>query len=137
MEQGSGGSSNSKQASSAVGVSYYTSFSLFFLSLLYFFALCNSSQGYIKGGDGIMLVRTASLRHLLRKKDMSSSEDLLETCWKKDGNIFSVIPPESFIEVKWADLLRRDVVSMAIKVGLHRRFHTPQRQTSESRLHVD
>jgi hypothetical protein len=50
-----------------------------------------------------MLVRTASLRHLLRKGDLSS-EDLLRTCWQKDGHIFSVIPPESFIEVKWADL---------------------------------
>ena len=99
MQQGGGGSSNSKQASSAVGVSYYTSFSLFFLSLLHF---C-SSQGYIKGDEGIMLVRTARLHHLLEKKNMTS-EDLLESCWKKDGNIFSVIPPESFIEVKWADL---------------------------------
>jgi hypothetical protein len=33
-----------------------------------------------------------------------SSEDLLETCWKKEGNFFSVIPLDSFIEVKWADL---------------------------------
>ena len=50
-----------------------------------------------------MLVKTASLRHLLEKKVMSS-EDILETCWKKEGNIFSVIPPDSFIEVKWIDL---------------------------------
>ena len=50
-----------------------------------------------------MLVRTASLRHLLGKKDMSS-EDILETCWKKEGNVYSVIPRESFIEVKWVDL---------------------------------
>ena len=50
-----------------------------------------------------MLVRTASLRHLLEKKVMSS-ENILETCWRKDGNVFSVIPPESFIEVKWTDL---------------------------------
>jgi hypothetical protein len=50
-----------------------------------------------------MLVRTASLRHLLGKGFMSS-EDLLETCWKKEGNVFSVIPRDSFIEVNWADL---------------------------------
>jgi hypothetical protein len=50
-----------------------------------------------------MLVRTARLHHLLGKKDMSS-EDILETCWQKEGNVFSVIPPESFIEVKWTDL---------------------------------
>ena len=50
-----------------------------------------------------MLVKTASLRNLLKKKVMTS-EDLLETCWKKEGNVFSVIPRESFIEVNWADL---------------------------------
>ena len=50
-----------------------------------------------------MLVRTASLRDLLGRKDMTS-EDILETCWKKEGNVYSVIPRESFIEVKWADL---------------------------------
>jgi len=50
-----------------------------------------------------MLVRTASLRYLLGKKDIAS-EDILETCWKKEGNVYSVIPPESFIEVKWTDL---------------------------------
>jgi len=50
-----------------------------------------------------MLVRTARLHHLLRKGDLSS-EDLLRTCWQKDGHIFSAIPRDSFIEVKWADL---------------------------------
>jgi hypothetical protein len=50
-----------------------------------------------------MLVRTARLHHLLRKGDLSS-EDLLRTCWQKEGNVFSVIPRESFIEVKWTDL---------------------------------
>ncbi len=38
----------------------------------YFFALCNSFQGYIKGDNGIMLVRTASLRHLLGKRATST-----------------------------------------------------------------
>ena len=66
-------------------------------------SLCNCFQGYIRGDDGIMLVRTASLHSLLKKGDLTS-EDLLKTYWQKDGNIYSVIPRDSFIMVKWADL---------------------------------
>jgi hypothetical protein len=50
-----------------------------------------------------MLVSTVSLSHLLKKSAMTS-EDLLKTYWQKEGNIYSVIPRDSFIEVKWADL---------------------------------
>ena len=50
-----------------------------------------------------MLVSTVSLSNLLKKGDMTSN-DLLEIYWKKDGNIFSVIPQENFIEVTWTDL---------------------------------
>ena len=50
-----------------------------------------------------MLVKTDSLRHLLGKKNITS-EDILEICWKKEGNVYSVIPRDSFIEVKWEDL---------------------------------
>ena len=46
-----------------------------------------------------MLVSTVSLANLLRKGDMTS-EDLLETYWHNEGNIYSVIPRDSFIEVK-------------------------------------
>ena len=46
---------------------------------------------------------TVSLSNLLKKGDMTSN-DLLEIYWKKDGNIFSVIPQENFIEVTWTDL---------------------------------
>jgi hypothetical protein len=71
-------------------------------SILHHFPLCNCSQGYIRGDDGIMLVSTVSLSHLLRKD--FTSEDLLKTYWQREGNIYSVIPRDSFIEVKWADL---------------------------------
>jgi len=37
------------------------------------------------------------------KKDFTS-DYLLKTYWQKEGNIYSVIPRDSFIEVKWADL---------------------------------
>ena len=50
-----------------------------------------------------MLVSTVSLSHLLKKGDMTS-EDLLKAYWQKEGNIYSVIPRDSFKEVKWADL---------------------------------
>jgi hypothetical protein len=38
------------------------------------------------------------------QKGYMTSDDLLETCWKKEGNVYSLIPRDSFIEVKWADL---------------------------------
>jgi hypothetical protein len=53
----------------------------------------------MKGDDGIMLVSTVSLANLLRKGDMTS-EDLLETYRHNEGNIYPVIPRDSFIEVK-------------------------------------
>jgi hypothetical protein len=40
---------------------------------------------------------------LLKKADMTSN-DLLKTFWQKEGSVYSVIPRDSFIEVKWADL---------------------------------
>ena len=60
-------------------------------------------MGYISGDVGIMLVSTVRVRHLLQKGYMTS-DDLFETYWKKEGNVYSVIPRDSFIEVKWADL---------------------------------
>ena len=72
-------------------------------SILHHLSLCNCSQGYIRGDDGIMLVRTASLLYLFQKSGMTSV-DLLETYWQKEGNIYSLIPRDSFIAVKWADL---------------------------------
>ena len=50
-----------------------------------------------------MLVKTVELKRLLKKAEMTSS-DLLRTIWQHEGNIYSVIPKESFIEVKWTEL---------------------------------
>ena len=62
-------------------------------------------QGYISGEDGVMLVRTVSLVHLLKeKKGEMTSEDLLKTFWQKDGNLNSLIPPDNFKAVPWEDL---------------------------------
>lgn len=58
---------------------------------------------YIDGKDGIMLVKTASLRKFLERKDMTS-EDILETFWKKDGNIYKLLPRDCFIWVTWDEL---------------------------------
>ena len=81
------------------GFSHNTSFSLFFSPS----TLCYSSWGNMKGDDGIMLVSTVSLANLMRKGDMTS-EDLLKTYRHNEGNIYPVIPRDSLIEVKWADL---------------------------------
>jgi hypothetical protein len=52
-----------------------------------------------------MLVSTVSLTHLLKeKKGEMTSEDILKTYWQKEGNLNSVIPPESFKAVPWEDL---------------------------------
>ena len=50
-----------------------------------------------------MLVRTGSLSYLFQKGDMTS-EDLLKTYWQEDGDIYSLIPKDSFKEVNWADV---------------------------------
>ena len=50
-----------------------------------------------------MLVRTDSLHHLLEKEDMTS-EIILETLWKTQGNVYSLLPPDCFREVLWAEL---------------------------------
>ena len=71
---------------------------MFFIILVSF-----SLQGYISGNDGIMLVSTASLAKLLERGDMTSN-DILKFLWQEEGNIYSVIPPDSFIQVKWTDL---------------------------------
>ena len=50
-----------------------------------------------------MLVRTASLSRLLECEDMTS-EDIMDRYWRKDGNIFSLLSRDCFIEVTWAEL---------------------------------
>ena len=63
------------------------------------------SQGYIDGDEGIMLVKTASLRLLLQKlKEDMTSYDLNEMFWEKDGNIYALLPEDCFIRVTWDEL---------------------------------
>eukprot|EP01036_Dinobryon_divergens_P037736 gene37736-biopygen29892 len=59
-----------------------------------------------------MLVKTASLGRLLDREDLTS-EDILEMFWKPDGNIYSLLPRDDFMEATWEQLpgLRYAVVS--------------------------
>ena len=50
-----------------------------------------------------MLVKTASLVHLLKRGDLTSN-DILKLFWQTEGNIYSVVPEGSFVEVAWAEL---------------------------------
>lgn len=52
-----------------------------------------------------MLIKTSSLRQLLKREDMTS-EDILKFIWERDEHIFSIIPQEHFKRCYWGDLTK-------------------------------
>ena len=52
-----------------------------------------------------MLIKTASLRRLLEKDDMTSYQ-IKKAFWDRDGNIYALLPEDCFVRVTWDELPR-------------------------------